>query len=272
MIDFLYSKLYELLKSTDDLIQFVRALDNKVEIVIPNHNELPNDDFGKFSASMCRFKFKPHEQPYETFSWPGYVYYKDPDGKLVEMVEQANEARNNFSEAIKSFKESATTTSKPVLALCEYHRSVGKNLPIIGSPDRIKIRQLTRSIRTFKNASRVTFSHDVKNEVTNFDPSQLIEDFNALGFIKQAAELGMFKKGELKKVHPPTERWRVNVHYGTPTPQKAHVALPVFLTGEKPEVRGISSGSIPEKRKRTTSANKKKLVPVVEQYGVFKYE
>lgn len=272
MTEILYSQLIKLLLDTESLIKFICESSAHAEIIIPDHHEIPIDSVGKFTAVMSRFKFKPHEEPYETFSWPGFVYHEDLGGELNELINKANESRSCFSDALKVFKESNSTTSKPVVALCQYHRARGIELPLIGSPDRIKIRQLTRRIRSFHDATRVTFSHDIKNEVTNFDPSHLIEEFHSLGFTKQANELAMFKEGELKKVHPPTERWRANVHYNDPSPIKAHVALPVFFTGNKPEIRGISSGSIPEKRKRAPNSSKKKLVQVVEQYGVFRYE
>lgn len=272
LIESLYNALYKLLESTSNLVEYISINLKDSKIVIPNHLEIPSDSIGKFRATMLRFKFKEHEEPYETFSWPGFVHNTDMNGLLQDLIIKANDARDDFSCELALFKSSKSSTSKPVIALCEYHRSLGGHLPIIGSPDRIKIRQLTRHIRSFHNATRVTFSHDVKNEITSFDPSALIEQFHSTGFKDQAIELSQYKEGELKKVHPPTERWRANVHFSSPMPVKVHAAMPVFFTGSKPDLRGITSGDIPEKKTRAPRSNKKTLIPVIEQYGVYRYE
>lgn len=277
-----YHLLRQTLSSTKELTDVVRQV--AVYSTVPPIADSPElkKCISRGISAIHRVRFTSEEEPNETFKHPGIIVVnRESRAQIAPLIAQANLDRDHLIQTISSLKEDQDKTPERniIRAIIEHHRANNypDDIPLIGSPDRIKLRQLTRSIRFFSDVQRARFTLEEKLNIRSISLEKYIEQAQDRGLDLLAQKISSYKPGELKKVSRPTRRWRVALMTDQVPEIKIATSIPVIVTPsssiEKVSIKGITDyGVEPKERDRKKRTDKKTLKLAIPECELYVYE
>jgi hypothetical protein len=276
-----YQLLRQTMGSTKELTDFLRQVE--VSSTVPPIGDSPElrTCLSRGISAIHRVRFTSEEEPAETFKHPGIIVIdREQQKRMALLTAKANHDREKMLDTIADIRSSQDNTPEKniLMSIVHHHKSNGimSDIPIIGSPDRIKLRQLTRSIRFFPNVHRVRFTLEEKSNVRSAPIEQYIEMAQERGMGLLADKLGSYKQGELKKVSKPTRRWRVALMTDDQAEVKIVTSIPVIVTPsteiDEISVKGITDYGIEPARKRKKRTDKRELKLAIPELDLYVYE